>query len=620
VPCGTVREGRPSRDGNLIPAKEPVVIVLPLLVVGVALITYRRCDRARDLPVALLVGVATTLPLFAVLHDISPAHLATQMSWVSLIGLWVVTSAVLGAKVAATVRSRLGSRRIAAVLTGMGTATVLASWGPARLLRADRSPVEQLAWTLGEEDSAQIVGIAREVITVGPAGGELASIYGTGFMVVPVTLMRMLGIPMGETDPRILAVYAFTFSVVLAIATIGLAMTLLSLTVGRASERPTAAAVIAVTVASALGGIAALSIAVFLPMQTGFLTLVWSMSWLVLTGSFVAIRIDRSSIATDSLVLAHVVASAYLVVRSWPFLLAAVIPPLLIALRPLPWRRGIALVRSRWYIPVTALVVVIIGAWQSLSSSLFGEVLSYGREALTIGASGIAADRAAIALVTLAIVITLLAVLMTGGERWQRALIVAGMPGGLLLSWFGLKFLALLLTDGELNYAGWKLFYATVSVGAIVGLAALAGSTVLDRRWSSGLAGTAVGLLLVTSSSTVQTYERWWDRTAPQSPPHAVAAIDAVRASSVDLPIRCMPQPGAAATEGARWAAYYCVRWMEDAFNAERFHGHRFTFLNAEGPTFEDAVERARRDDPSRYTFAYPMTVGPGWFGWDGLS
>jgi hypothetical protein len=59
---------------------------------------------------------------------------------------------------------------------------------------------------------------------------------------------------------------------------------------------------------------------------------------------------------------------------------------------------------------------------------------------------------------------------------------------------------------------------------------------------------------------------------------------------------------------------------MEDAFNTERFHGHRFTFLNAEGPTFEEAVVQARAEDPSRYTFAYPMTVGPGWFGWDGMS
>jgi hypothetical protein len=492
--------------------------------------------------------------------------------------------------------------------------------GPARLLAADRTAVEQLAWTLGEEDSAQIVGIAREIITMGPGGGELADIYGTGFMVVPLTLMRMLGLPGGESDPRIIAIYAFTFSVTLAIVTLGLSMALLAVSVGRASTRPSVMSLVAMVIATAIGGVVALSLAVFLPMQTGFLTLVWSMAWLALTASFVAIRLDRRRVLAPSIVLLHVSASIYLVVRSWPFLLAATLPPLLVALRPLPWGPWLDRLRSRWYLPLTLLAAIALGAWQALSSSLFGEVLSYGREALTIGASGIFADRLAVAGVTLAIVVAAVAGIRSDSERWMHLTIVVGVPGSLLLSWFGLKLLALLLTDGELNYAGWKLFYATVSVGAVVGLAALAGSTVLDRRWSSDLAGTAVGLLLLTSSSTVQTYERWWDRTAPQSPPHAVAAIDAVRASSVDLPIRCMPQPGAAATEGARWAAYYCVRWMEDAFNAERFHGHRFTFLNGDGPTFEDAVERARRDDPSRYTFAYPMTVGPGWFGWDGLS
>jgi hypothetical protein len=62
---------------------------------------------------------------------------------------------------------------------------------------------------------------------------------------------------------------------------------------------------------------------------------------------------------------------------------------------------------------------------------------------------------------------------------------------------------------------------------------------------------------------------------------------------------------------------------MEGAFNADRFHGHRFAFLGTEEPTFEEAVRLAREQDASRYTFAYPMTVGPGWFGrngWDGAS
>jgi hypothetical protein len=594
----------------------PLAAILTILVASTGL----RCGRYRDIPIALLVGAAATLSLFAVLHDVLPSHPPVALSWLTLGVFWTLASTALGIPVAEAARTRLGVRRASAVLTGIGSATAFAAFGPGRLLTGGRSAVEQLAWTLGEEDSAQIVGIAREIITSGPAGGELAEIYGTGFMVVPLTLMRMLGLPGGESDPRILAIYAFTFSVTLAVATLGLSMALLALSVGRASTRPSILSLIATVSAGAIGGVVALSLAVFLPMQTGFLTLVWSMAWVALTASFVAIRLERASALTQSIVLLHVSASIYLVVRSWPFLLAATLPPLAIALRPLPWRPIFARLRSRWYVAVGMLAAIALGAWQALSSSLFGEVLSYGREALTISASGIFADRLAVAGVSLAIAIASVAVIRSGAERWARLTIIVGVPGSLLLSWFGLKLLALLLTDGELNYAGWKLFYATVSVSAVVGLAALAGSTVLDRRWSSGLAGTAVGLLLLTSSSTVQTYERWWDRTSPQSPPHAVAAVDAVKASSVNLPIRCMPKPGTAATDGARWAAYYCVRWMEDAFNVERFHGHRFTFLNAEGPTFEDAVDRALRDDPNRYAFAYPMTLGRGWFGWDGTA
>jgi hypothetical protein len=593
--------------------------LLPVTLV-VLVVTALRSAVLRDTPVAMVVGAAAALSMFAALHDVAPSNPPAIVSWLALAGLWATASAILGTRVAATARMRFGTRRIAAVLTGSSIATGLAAWGPARLLLPGRTPVEQLAWTLGEEDSAQIVGIAREMIMTGPGGGELAGIYGTGFMVVPVTFMRMLGLPGGETDPRIIAIYAFTFSVVLAIAAIGLAMALLTLTIGRATTRPGLISLVALVVATALGSVAALSLAVFLPMQTGFLTLVWSMAWLAITASYVAARPKDAGFPFHAVVLLHVTASIYLVIRSWPFLLAATLPPLIIALAPLPWRSLVTVLRARWYLPVGLIAGIALVVWRTLASSLFGEVLSYGREALTIGASGIFADRPAVALVATAVLISAAVVLRSPTDRWSRASIVMGVPGALYVSWVGLKLAAAVLTDGELNYAGWKLFYATVAVGAIVGLAALAGSTVLDRRWSSGLAGTAVGLLLLTSSATVQTYERWWDRTAPQSPPHAVAAIDAVRASSVDLPIRCTPQPGAAATDGARWAAYYCVRWMEDAFNTERFHGHRFTFLNADGPTFEEAVARARAEDPSRYTFAYPMTVGPGWFGWDGMS
>jgi hypothetical protein len=593
------------------------------LAVGVGVLAVavvaRAAEQRRDVPVSLAVGSTVTLSLGALVHDLVPAHPPIIVSWVLVAAVLLASSATLGTQVAATVRARLGAARALTTMAGMTAATAFAAMAPARLLRAGNGPVEQLAWTLGEEDSAQIVGIAREMMTMGPAGGELAGIYGTGFMVAPVTLMRMLGLAAGE-DPRLAAVYAFTLSVAMASIAFGLAMLLLALTTGRSSARTARLSLVTAFLAALFGGVVAQSFVVFLPMRTGFLSLVWSMAWLVLAASLAAIELDHPTRVAQVLLVAHVIAATLLVVRSWPFLLAAALPPLLLVLRPLPWQRAVAGLRSRRSFGVIALLLLAVAAWRFLTSSLFGEVLSSGREALTIGASGIEADRLAIRLVTVAILLAGLAILASGVDRVPRVAIVVGVPGALLLSWSGLKVLALLLTDGELNYAGWKLFYATVSVAAVVGFAALAGSSIPDRSWTPGVAGTILGVVLLTSSGTAGTSREWWDRTAPRTPPHAVAAIDAVRASSIDLPIRCTPQPGTAATEGARWAAYFCVRWMEDAFNEDRFHGHRFTFLGTEEPTFEEAVRRAREQDPSRYSFAYPMNVGPGWFGWDGVS
>jgi len=397
-------------------------------------------------------------------------------------------------------------------------------------------------------------------------------------------------------------------------------MLLLALTTGRSRAGTARLSLITVILAALFGGVVAQSLVVFLPMRTGFLSLVWSMAWLVLAASLAAIELDRPTRVAQFLLAAHVLAATLLVVRSWPFLLAAALPPLLLALRPLPWRRVAARLRSRRSAGAIALLAIAAAAWRFLSSSLFGEVLSYGRGALTVGASEIEADGIAVGLITASILLTTLAILASRIDPVPRAAIVIGVPGMLLLCWSGLKLLALLLTDGELNYAGWKFLYATVSVAAVVGFAALLGSSVPDRSWTPGVAGTILGVVLLASSVTVGTSRDWWERTAPRTPPHAIAAIDAVRTSSVDLPIRCTPQPGTAATEGARWAAYYCVRWMEDAFNEDRFHGHRFTVLNTNEPTFEEAVRHAREQDASRYAFAYPMTVGPGWFGWDGVS
>jgi hypothetical protein len=146
-------------------------------------------------------------------------------------------------------------------------------------------------------------------------------------------------------------------------------------------------------------------------MRTGFLSLVWSMVWLALAASLAAIELERPTRFAQFLLAARVIASTLLVIRSWPFLLAAALPPLLLALRPLPWQRLVAGLRSRRSVGAIALLAIGVAAWRFLTSSIFGEVLSYGREALTIGASGIDADRLAVRLVTVVILLTALAIL-----------------------------------------------------------------------------------------------------------------------------------------------------------------------------------------------------------------
>jgi hypothetical protein len=66
-------------------------------------------------------------------------------------------------------------------------------------------------------------------------------------------------------------------------------------------------------------------------------------------------------------------------------------------------------------------------------------------------------------------------------------------------------------------------------------------------------------------------------------------------------------------------AAYFCVRWVEDAFNEDRSRGYRFDYLFAEGPTFDPIIEEATVS--GHYgLLTRILPLGPGWFGWDGDS
>jgi len=581
---------------------------------------------AGRLLLALLIGLAPTVATVTLLHDLLPSHPPSVISWLVFAGTLVLTTVWLGHPLATRLHVTAGLRRITAIGAGVVGATAHAALGPARLLRSPSGPMEQLAWILGEEDNAQIVGVAREIITVGPGGAGLSTQYGTGFMVLPTLLQRTVGLQPDVSDPRLLAVEAFTLSVVLAILTLGLAMFLLATLTARATMAPTPVGLLVSGVASLGATTAAFAVAVFLPMRTGFLTLVWSIAWVSLMVVLSAAGTHRLGVAPRVLIGIQLLVLTLLVLRSWPFMIAAALPPLALALRGVPIRDALNLLRRRWHVVLTLTVLGIIATVPYLRDSAVGEVLSYGRAALTVGGSGIFADRAAIALTAAAVLLASLMIERLDREERRTALpggpmalLVVGVPGAVWLSWVALRLTAAALTGGELNYAGWKLFYAAVAIAAVTGLPALAGATSASSRGSALLGPVVIGGMLL-ASPTAQTAIEWWERTAPRTPPHAIAAIDAVRASSVDLPIRCTPQPGTAATESARWAAYYCVRWMEDAFNEDRFHGHRFTFLGTEEPTFEEAVRRAREQDPSRYSFAYPMTVGPGWFGWDGVS
>ena len=121
------------------------------------------------------------------------------------------------------------------------------------------------------------------------------------------------------------------------------------------------------------------------------------------------------------------------------------------------------------------------------------------------------------------------------------------------------------------------------------------------------------------AGAPVAELQRWTERLKPSSPPHAEAMIEAVRRTTPDLPVRCRPEPGTPVTPTSRWAAYFCVRWVEDALNGSgRDDGERIAMLETSDETFDAIVADATAQ--GLYGFAYVIPLGPGWFGWDGRS
>jgi hypothetical protein len=242
-------------------------------------------------------------------------------------------------------------------------------------------------------------------------------------------------------------------------------------------------------------------------------------------------------------------------------------------------------------------------------------VIELGTDLLTIGGSGIFADQPIRRMATILMVIAAVLVLSRRPIPAPVAIAVLGPPLGAGALMLGIRIATDMFTDGTLGYAGVKLSFGVVTLSLAIGAIA-----VISHASRLGAVGSVLALGLVvlplTSSVTAGAHSGWWDRTAQYGSPHAMATEAAIRATNEDLPIRCLPSPGTAITDRTRFAAYFCIRWMEEGFNAGKFRGHAATILNAEGDTYEEIVERILAEDQSNYLFAYPFTMGQGWFGW----
>jgi hypothetical protein len=612
-------------SGDLRIATAWLVLTTLLVLTGAVLVEGR---WLRGLA-ATVFGLVPAVSVTTLLHDSLPAAPTPLLSRVLLLLSWVIGTATLGRLAARHIEEHVGWRRAAGVWAGVGAVTTYFAFPLIRLLLPSTPVVARLAWTLGEEDNAHIMGIAREVLVNGPSAGQLATEIGTGFVTLAIAVLRTAGWAVG--DPRLAAITVFTLSALGAVLVLGLSLAVLQTVLASSRRPPTIVSVALLTLGAAIATYIGLSVAVTLPMRTGFISFVWAMAWLALGVAPTALLATSHTWIERSAVLLHVVACVLMLISSWTFLIGGFAAVLLVTAGWVPWRGLARVLRRRWLPTVAGIGVVLALLVPYFERSLIRQVLILGRDALTTMASGIVFDRFILWLVIGALVAGPAILLARAGQgssaerstvassRVGLTLLAFGPTVGVGLSWIGIWLLAQVLTGGELNYAGWKLAYGFVAMGALLAVGAL---TAVSTDAPVPLRLVVVASLAVTlvMSDTVATTRTWYERTAISEPPHAVTVVTALESGSPDLPIRCLPQPGTRATPSARMAAYYCARWVEDAFNEDRFHGHRFTFLETPEDSFDEAVRIALERDPSRYTFAYPMTTGPGWFGWDGVS
>jgi len=618
----------------LLPASRPWSLVsLGAVTALVALAISTRSRLAlTDSLMAAVVGLGPALIFLGALQEVSGVRLPVVSLRIVVLVAWWTASSTLGTSVARAVRANGLTSEAWSRFAGSGVITIAMAVAVARNLLPGADAVNRLSWIIGEEDNASFVGVAREVLSLGPSGGDLTRAFGAGYMNLPLAVLDLMGGQLeGEIDPRLQAITLFNVSTILVIFIAGLAMGLL-VALSSAShvkqqvhpiERPPTRLFAALV----SGGATAIgfSLLIVLPMRTGFLAFVWGISLVLLAAAVMAILPAHLFPAVRIVAALHVVSTAVFLLGTWPFIAAALAPLGFLLLIWIPWSRAGGSVRRH---PVLASVlalasvgIMIIATMRFVRGGPLASVLSIGREILTVGGSGISADAwisrgAALSSLALAVVLILRAPEML---RLHLLLSTVGPIAAAAALYVALRIAALVLTEGVLNYSGVKLLYGVVTLASTIGLLALVAWSPTLSRFGGPIVGVLVAALLV-ASPTARLIDSWWARTDAGRLPHAEAAVASIEASSPELPIRCTPLPGTPASAPARWAAYYCVRWMEDAFNEDRFHGHRFTFLETDSATFEPALQRAKSDDTSRYTFAYPMVLGPGWFGWDGIS
>jgi hypothetical protein len=578
--------------------------------------------------IALSVTLAPALILVGAVVDLLPAFPSPVVLRILLAAAWASLSVLLGRSIAMAFVGRRAALDALARATGALISTAFVAGALGRLLSSSRGTDERLAWLLGEEDNAAFVGVAREVVVHGPGGSDLVGEFGAAFMSLPFALLELAGGPLaGEGDVRLQAISLTVVSAVVAICLAGVAIASLVALPHHVSDSdprwggPTLVSALTGSLAAAAISLAGLSLLAVMPLQAGFLTFLWGLSLVLVASGSVAVLPQDASAGARTAVLLLLAATVVLLIGSWPFIAAAVAP---LALLPLLWvdrarfrtwrKENRALASGS----ATALLLAVpAGLWFLASLPQIEKVLELGRDVLTVGGSSIHADRWSVRIAVLATIGATLLLTRVFVQRRNVLLALLGPLAGAGLFMAGIRVATDRYADGVMAYAGFKLLFGLVTLALILGGALLVSSSARAGTLVS-LVALAVVLAPHVLSESATTYSGWWDRTERPGSPHAIAVVGAIDATTPDVPIRCLPAPGTRIEGVAPWAAYFCVRWVEQGFNEGRFDGNSFRLLNAQGETFEEVVEEILREQQSEYLFAYRLTMGRGWFGWSG--